>query len=358
MDRIERIATALRSLDLGSGVAIEGRTFIGPEDALARLRELEGIAEGLASRDLFALYDRRILHDGVFEEDIHASGRYYAYLVFELKGATPEEQETALAASLEDLVAKFGKDAVIARIPPRIVGRQVTEGLVVRPEVDDFPSYYSKSRTSHAEKMAQEELPKAVLAPIRAEQERLLDSFGWTTVRVQDPEGKAVEICGDAYVVSETGLASVEPYRAIWDALVTKGPDFYYELEVATDGEYAADAESEIGRYYAYVRASLKGQSPDDKRAGLLAALPAAAVEALGPDAAAALFRERIDGDQVTASLTIRPEADEYASYFNAKKIEAGKKRILKQIMFNVQAEIIAAVERALGTAKKYIILD
>ena len=39
---------------------------------------------------------------------------------------------------------------------------------------------------AYAEKMALDELPKAVLAGIRADQERLLDSFGWTTVRVRD----------------------------------------------------------------------------------------------------------------------------------------------------------------------------
>ncbi|HET7839028.1 MAG TPA: hypothetical protein VFL04_04670 [Rectinemataceae bacterium] len=357
MDRIERIATALRSLDLGSGVAIEGRTFVGPEDALARLRELEGIAEGLASRDLFALYDRRILHDGVFEEDIHASGRYYAYLDFELKGATPEERENLLATALEDLVTQYGKDAVLGRIPPRVQGRQVTEGLVVRPEVDDYPSYYSKTRMAYAEKMAADELPKAVLAPIRAEQERLLDSFGWTTVRVQDPTGQVVEVCGDAYVVSEAGLAAIGPYLRIWETLVDRGPEAFYDLAVATDGEYAPDPESEVGRYYAYVRATLKGQSSADRREALLAALPQEAVEALGAETVAALFREEVAGDQVTASLTIRPEAEEYPSYFNAKKIEAGERRAMKQILINVQAEIIAAVERALGSATKYIIL-
>ena len=37
MERIERIAEALRSLDVGAGVTVEGRTFVGPADALARL---------------------------------------------------------------------------------------------------------------------------------------------------------------------------------------------------------------------------------------------------------------------------------------------------------------------------------
>jgi hypothetical protein len=81
-------------------------------------------------------------------------------------------------------------------------------------------------------------------------------------------------------------------------------------------------------------------------------------VTALGAGAAAALFRESIDGDQVTASLTIRPEPDEYPSYFNAKKVASGTERLKKQIMINVQAEIIGAVEGALGGIEKFIILD
>jgi len=71
VDKLPRIAEALRSLDLSAGVTVEGRTFVGNADALARLRDLEGIASGLASRDLFALYDRTIAHDGIFEEDIN-----------------------------------------------------------------------------------------------------------------------------------------------------------------------------------------------------------------------------------------------------------------------------------------------
>jgi hypothetical protein len=358
VERIERIATALRSLDLGSGVTVEGRTFVGPEDAMARLRDLEGIAAGLASRDLFALYDRRIAHDGVFDEDINASGRYYAYLAFELKGATPEDRETVLAAALEDLVAQYGKDAVLRYIPARIAGRQVTESITVRPEPDDFPAYYSKSRMAYAEKMALDELPKAVLAALRADEERVLDAYGWTSVRVQDPSGTCVDICGDAYVLSAAGMEAIEPYRALWSALVASGPEEFYDIDVAIDGEYPADIDNALGRYYAYVKASLKGQSSAERRERLLAALPEKAVQSTGPDAAASLFREIIDGDQVTASLTIRPEADEYSSYFNKKKVAAGIERVKKQILINAQAEVIAAVERALGGARKYVILD
>ena len=358
MDRIERIAEALRSLDLGAGVAVEGRTFVGPADAVARLRDLEGIASGLASRDLFALYDRSIAHDGVFDEDIHGSGRYYAYLLYELKGTTPEDREAKLTAALEDLVSQYGKDAVLSRIPARIAGRQVTESLTLRPEPDDYPAYYSKARMSYAEKMALDELPKAVLAGIRADQERLLDSFGWTTVRVQDTGGELADICGDAYLLSAEGLGIVDPYRAIWAATVSGGGDRLYDFDVRTDGEYAVDVDNELGRYYAYVRASLKGQAAGDRRERLLAALPGKAVEAIGADAAAALFKEYIDGDQVTASLTIRPDPEEFPSYFNAKRIEAGKDRLRKQILINVQAEVIGAVERALGGVQKYIILD
>ena len=358
MERIERIAQALRSLDLAEGVAIEGRTFVGPEDAIARLRDLEGLASDLASRDLFALYDRSVAHDGVFEADIHESGRYFAYLVFQLKGSTPEERDASLASALEGLVSRYGKDAVLSRIPQRIAGRQVTEGLTIRPESDDYPAYYSKARMFYAEKMAQEELPKAVLAGVRADEERLLDSFGWTTVRVQDTGDELTEICGDLYLLSEAGKAAVEPYRAVWESFAGGGSERLYDFEIRTDGEYPPDVDGALGRYYAYVRASLKGLSSDERRQRLVAALPSPAVEAIGPEAAAALFKETVDGDLVTASLTIRPDAEEFASYFNAKKIDSGNERLRKQIAINVQAEIIAAVERALGGVKKYIILE
>lgn len=358
MDRIERIAEALRSLDLGAGVTVEGRTFVGPADAVARLRDLEGIASGLASRDLFALYDRSIAHDGVFEEDIQGSGRYYAYLLYELKGITPEDREASLAAALEDLVSQYGKDAVLSRIPSRIAGRQVTESLTLRPEADDYPSYYSKARMSYAEKMAVDELPKAVLAGLRADQERLLDSFGWTTVRVQDKDGELIDICGDAYLLSKEARGIADPYRAIWAAVLEAGGEAFYDFEVRTDGEYAIDANNELGRFYAYVRATLKGPTDGERREKLLAVLPSSAVKALGAEAVAALFKERIDGDQVTASLTIRPEPEDFPSYFNAKRVETGEERLRKQILINVQAEVIGAVERSLGGVQKYIILD
>ena len=358
MDRIERVAEALRSLDLGAGVSIEGRTFVGGGDVMTLLRDLEGLAAGLASRDLFALYDRIVAHDGVFSEDIAGSGRYYAYLVFELKGATPEEKEATLAASLEDLLSQYGKDAVLSKIPPRIVGRQVTEALTLRPESEDFPAYYSKVRMAYAEKMAIEELPKAVLAGIRAEQERLLDGYDWTTLRVEDRAGEVVDVCGDLYLLSAEGLGKADPYRLVWETFAERGPERFYDFDVLTDGEYPPDIEDALGRYYAYVRATRKGQAPEDREKTLLEALPAAAVEALGRDAVLALFKEYVDGDQVTASLTIRPEAEEFPSYFNAKKIDAGKERLRKQIAINVQAEVIAAVERALGGVEKFVILE
>ena len=143
-----------------------------------------------------------------------------------------------------------------------------------------------------------------------------------------------------------------------WSALVDQGPEAFYDCEVRIDGEYPPDVDGELGRYYAYVRACLKGQAPEDRRKALLASLPAKAVKAIGEEAAASLFKERIDGDQVTASLTIRPEADEFPSYLNAKRIEAGNARLRKQILINVQAEIIAAAEAALGGVGKYIILE
>jgi hypothetical protein len=358
VDKLARIAEALRSLDLASGVKVEERTFVGPADAMERLKDLEGVIQGLASRDLFALYDRSIAHDGVFDEDVNQSGRYYAYLRWELKGTTPEEKEAALAAELQDLVAQYGKDAALGRVPPVITGRQVTEAITLRPESEDFPAYYSKARMTYAEKMALVELPKAVLAGYREEEERILDAFGWTTVRVKDKDGELVDICGDAYLLSAESLAAVEPYRAVWAALVERSPEAFYDFEIRTDGEYPPDVDEELGRYYAYVRASLKGQAPEEKRKLLLANLPSEAVKAMGEEAAAALFKETIDGDQVTASLTIKPEAEDYPSYFNKKRIEAGNERLRRQIAINIQAEALAAVEAKLGGAEKYVILD
>ncbi len=358
MERIERIAQALRSLDLGAGVSVEGRTFIGPEDALSRLRDLEGIIAGLSSRDLFELYERRIAHDGVFDEDIHGSGRYYAYFLFELKGVTPEEKESFLGKALEDLVAQYGKDAVLNRIPKRIAGRQVTEALTVRPEPEDFPSFYSKARTAYAEKMAVDELPRAVIAPFRAEEERILDSFDWTTVRVQDAHGEVIDVCGDAYALSSEGLKAVEPYRMIWAAFLDAGPEAFYDVEVRTDGEYPPDLDNVLGRFYAYVRATLKGQASDERRSRLTAALPAAAVKAIGEEEAASLFREVIDGDQVSSSLTLRPEPEDFPSYISEKRLATGRERLVRQIAIDLQAELLAAVERSLGGTRRYVILE
>lgn len=358
MEKLGRIAEALHSLDLSSGVAVEGRTFVGPADAMARLRDLEGIISGLASRDLFALYERSVAHDGVFEEDINQSGRYYAYLLFELRGSTPEEKEDLLSAALEDLVSTHGKGAVLSKIPARIAGRQVTESLVLRPESEDFPAYYSRARMAYAEKMAQDELPKAILAPFRDEEERILDGFDWTTLRVQPGGTELVDVCGDAYMLTPDGKEVVAPYTEIWASFVEGGCDEYYDLEVRTDGEYPPDIDEALGRYYAYVRAALKGQSAEEQRSRLIAALPAAAVEAVGEEAAAAIFKPRVDGDQVSATLTIRPDADEFPSYLNEKRVEAGMARLRKQVAINAEAEILAAVEQGLGGITKYVILE
>jgi len=358
VERIERIAAALRSLDLGAGVTVEGRTFVGPEEDLARLRDLEGIIAGLSSRDLFELYDRSVAHDGVFDEDIHGSGRYYAYLLFELKGTTPEQKEAALAAALEDLAAQYGKDAVLGRIPGRISGRQITEALTVRPEIEEFPAFYSKARTAYAEKMALEELPKAVVAGFRDEEERILDARDWTTVRIEDAQGEVIDICGDAYALSGKGLEAADPYRKIWDAFLEAGPDGFYDIEVRTDGEYPPDIDNALGRFYAYLRATLKGQAPEERRTRLLAALPAQAVKALGAEKAAALFREVVDGDQITSSLTLRPEPEDFPSYISEKRLEAGKERLRRQVAIDVQAEVLSSVEDALGGTRKYVILE
>ena len=56
--------------------------------------------------------------------------------------------------------------------------------------------------------------------------------------------------------------------------------------------------------------------------------------------------------------MTIRPESEEFPLYSSSKRIETGEARLRKQILINVQAEVIAAVERALGGVQKYVILD
>jgi hypothetical protein len=154
------------------------------------------------------------------------------------------------------------------------------------------------------------------------------------------------------------GAAAVAPYREIWASFVEAGSEAFYDVEVRADGEYPADLDDAIGRFYGYVRATLKGQAADDRRSRLVAALPAKAVKALGEAGAAALFRETVDGDQVTSSLTLRPDPEDFPSYVSAKRLAAGKERLGRQIAINVQAEVLASVEKALGGTRKYVILE
>jgi hypothetical protein len=356
--RLEHLAEVLASLKVEDGVAIEKRTYVGPAEATARLRELEDIAAGLAQRDILSLYDKTIAHDGVFPEDIYQSGRYYAYLRFELKGMTPEEKEENLVRALDDIVQKHGKDAVLKYVPPVIKGRQVTENLMVRPEVEDFPSYYSKMRMAYAERMAVDEVPRVALAAIRDEQESVLSQYSWTTVRIVDADGIPTELCGNMYLAAEKTRKLILPYERLWALIMERGPESFYDVSIANDGEYPIDEMNPNGRYFAYVKAELKGLNSEERRKNLLAAIPQEIVGAIGQSEIVDIFPEKMNGDPVTIELTIRPENEEYPSYYNAKKVENGRKRASKQILYNIQAEIISLVENKFGAFKSVIILE
>lgn len=358
MDRFERIAEALKTYKIEDSVEIDGRKFVGPDDAMARLRELEEIARALQSIDPLALYDRTYAFDGIFREDIHGSGRFYAYLKFELKGVTPEEKDATITQALSGLAERFGKDSLVALVPRVIDGRQVTENLTVRPEIDEFPSYFSKTRTAYAEKMAADELPKGILAPIKSLEEKILDEYSWTTVFVSDAGGVCVDICGNTYVLSQAETEDVSAYGELWTWVVGDGFHSLYDIEIAIDGEYPQDEQNETGRYFAYVKAVLKGLNSEERRAGLAAAVPGSVMQKLGGETVFSILPETMSGDLVTPALTIRPEADDYPSYFKSAKIESGKERIRKQVLFNLQAEILANVNGRLQDLKKVVILN
>jgi hypothetical protein len=358
VERLERLAGVLASLKVEEGVAIEKRTYVGPEEATSRLRELEDIAAGLAQRDILSLYDKTIAFDGIFPEDIYQSGRYYAYLLFELKGTTPEEKEENLVRVLDDIVQKHGKDAVLKYVPPIIKGRQVTENLVVRPEVEDFPSYYSKMRMTYAEKMAVDEIPRAVIAGIRGEQESILSRYSWTTIRIIDADGTPTELCGNVYLAAEGTRKLILPYEKLWELILERGTESFYDISIANDGEYPVDESNPNGRYFAYVKAELKGLNSEERRKALLAIVPKEIVSGIGQNEVADIFPEKLGGDSVTTELTIRPENEDYPSYYNAKKVENGRKRVSKQILYNIQAEIISLAEKKFGAFKSVIILE
>ena len=216
-----------------------------PRTRSTRLRDLEGMAAGLASRDLFALYDRSVAHDGVFERGHNGVGALLRLPPLRAQGrhARGEGGERSRLPSRTSCPST-ARTPCSSRIPPRIVGRQVTEALDARPESEDFPAYYSKARMAYAEKMAIEELPKAVLAGIRAEQERLLDSFGWTTLRVEDRAGEVVDMCGDALSPLRGGPGQGRSLSArSGQPSPSGGPSAFYDFDVRTDGEYPPDVD-------------------------------------------------------------------------------------------------------------------
>jgi hypothetical protein len=366
VSRLERLSALLSSLDLGACVEADGRTFAGPAEALKRLAALEELAKALRGTDLAGLYARRIAHDGVHVDDIYHSGRYYAYFEFELKGMTPEEKRAGLSSALAPLVERFGADEVLGRFPERIKGRQVTEDLSIRPENEDFPSYYSAMRTSYAEKMAAEELPKAIVGRVREEADAILDKYSWTSLFVPasgsiPAAGKGselVDLCGNAYLIPTDKKRILESLSAVWEDMVSGGVDKRYDVAIAHDGEYPKDDNNPFGRYYAYVRASLRGTGSEERRKMLVDSLPQPAVKEFGAERIASAFPEAIEGDPVTKPLTLRPEADDFPSYYSKQKVEAGLSRARKQILINVEAGLISLADEALGGSRKLIILE
>ncbi len=358
MERIERYSRLLEQIDMENGVTIEDRTYYGPDEVINELRELEELYQAIKNVDILSLYDRTIAHDGLHDEDIYDHGRYYAYFNFELKGQSAEEKEENLVNALSDIVERFGKERVIRYFPKSIKGRQVTEDLKIRPEDEDYPSYYSKFRMDYAEKMAKEEVPNEVLSKIRDDQDAILDRYDWNTLYVADTNGELIEVCGDIYLVPSDKIEALSLYAKLWNELVDKGEEYFYEFSIATDGEYPKDEHNPFGRYYAYVKLELKGLSDEGRVKFLEENLSEDIIKGLGIEEVSSIFPKRINGDLVTQPLTIRPDEEEFPSHFNEKKIEQGKKRAYKQVLFNVRAEIVERLKSILGEIKKAIILE
>ncbi len=358
MERIERYSKLLEQVDFENGVTIEDRTYYGPDDVINELRELEELYQALKDFDILSLYDRTIAHDGLHDEDIYDHGRYYAYFSFELKGQSSEEKEENLVNALGEIVERFGKERVLKYFPNRIKGRQVTEDLKIRPEDEDYPSYYSQFRMDYAEKMAKEEVPGEVLSRIRDDQDAILDRYDWNAIYIADTDGELIEVCGDVYLVPRDKLEKVSLYARLWNELIDKGEEHFYEFSIATDGEYPKDENNPYGRYYAYVKLELKGLSDEGRVKFLEENLSEDIVKGLGIDEVSSIFPKRIDGDLVTQPLTIRPDEEEFPSHFNEKKVEQGRKRAYKQVLFNIRAEIVERLKRILGEIKKAIILE
>jgi len=354
---LEKYRDLLGRMDLSKAVPVGERTFVGEEAALGPLSALERLSQSLMQTGIIGLYERTIAHDGLHDEDIYGSGRHFAYFLFELKGQSPQDKERILAETLAPQIQQFGRDEVLPLFPARIKGRQVTQNLSVRPEDDDYPNFYSKSRTAYAEKMAAEEVPEAVLDRIRQKQDTILDGYDWYPLLVADVKGKLIEVCGDMYLLPESALAAAGVYAELWSTLMEKGVEGFYDISIATDGVYPADEHNAAGRYYAYVRAELKGQSAEGRAGFLQQALPPRAVKAAGPEELAGIFPARVVVDLVTQPLTIRPEEDHYASHFNQKKVESGRRRVIQQVLNNVRSAVEERLAARMGRAKKYIIL-
>jgi hypothetical protein len=356
------MAEIVKGIDLSKGVPIEGRLFIAPEEAREKLARLEALAEAVKDFDVFSAYERSIAHDGLHEDDIYHSGRYYAYLRYELPGLTPEEKEKRFAETLAPLIEKFSKEEVERIFPPVIKGRQVTENLMLRPENDDYASYYSRTRTNYAEKMALEEIPKTVITLVREQQEAVLNSFHWDVFYVlgnaRIEGGELLELCGNVYLVPKDKRPLLAVYEAIWAALAAGVIERSYDIVIFHDGLYPADENNPLGRYYAYVRATLKGTSTEEREKFLWQNLGSSFPKDIGEERILDYFPETIEGDAVTKPLTIRPETDDFPSYYIASKLEPGRERAKKQIMLNASATILERVEKKLGAATKVVVLE
>lgn len=358
MSRLERYAELLQEIDLENGVAVEERLFVGPEEVIERVRKLEKLFQALNKINILGLYNKTIAHDGMHDEDIYDHGRYYAYFNFELKGQSSEEKEEILVKSLEGIVEEFGREMVLKYFPKVIKGRRVTEDLKIRPEDEDYPSYYSEFRMNYAEKMAKEEVPNKVLSAIRDDEDALLEEYDWNTLYMTSPNGKLIEICGDVYLVEESEIEEVKVYAQLWNFLIENGEESMYDFTIATDGEYPKDDYNPFGRYYAYVKLELKGLSEEGRRQFLKDTLPEDITEKIGIDELVQIFPKVINGDLVTQPLTLRPDEEEFPSHFNNKKIEQGKERAYKQVLYNIRAAIVDRLADILGEVKKVIILE
>lgn len=357
----EKVVEIFKSVDLSKAVLADGRWYVGPDDVLKQISLLENLCTRLKSKDLLSLYNKREAYDGKHDDDISHSGRYFAYFLYELKGMTPEEKKANLEELLSDIISEFGYDTMIKYIPDIQKGRQITESLSLRPENEDYPSYFSKTRLSYAEKMSVEEIPKAIIAGIRKDQETILNDFDWTVVYTEEslPEkiSGLTEFCGTIFAVSEKAKKDLEPFSDLWRITLDAGVDNMYTVSISHDGQYPIDEYNPFGRYYAYSRAELKGLNTQERYSNLEKLFPDKLFTSLG-SSCNTFFPEVVNGMPVTQPLSIRPDNDEYHSYYNRKKVEEGKLRVQKQVLYQLQASIFEAVEGKIGKLRKLIVLS